>query len=186
LGAAFFTVDDPPASCKLCVVAYLLKATAAVALAIPLCASPVTAELYNAESATAERSAAWQVVDVDPSGIAEKTWRTLEYDAVANRNWAIDREDVRRHFARTPDEAARIFREQYGPDSMLTRGATTVAIITNAAERSAQVPLEGINSVTRSVSEAGREIPGLRGLPDLKLKSRVDSRHFGISLTTKW
>ncbi len=162
---------------------WLFRAAAATTLAVFLCATTATAETG---SGPATAPGDQQALEPDTTDIAEKVWRTLEYDAVAARNWATDKEAVRRHFARTPDEATRMFREQYGPDSMLTRSASAIAVITNAAERSAQLPLNGINSVTESVSGVAQELPGMGRLPALKLKSKVDSHHFGVSLTTKW
>jgi hypothetical protein len=162
---------------------WFFRAAAATTLAVFLCAATATAETGTApDTAPGDQ----QALQPDTADIAEKVWRTLEYDAAAGRNWATDQEAVRRHFARTPEEATRMFREQYGPDSMLTRSASAIAVITNAAERSAQLPLDSINSVTEGVNQAAQKLPGMGRLPAIKLKSKVDSHHFGVSLTTKW
>ncbi|HIF64267.1 MAG TPA: hypothetical protein EYG16_05285 [Deltaproteobacteria bacterium] len=162
---------------------WLFRAATATTLAVLLCAVTATAET-GSRPATAPGDQ--QALEPDTADIAEKAWSALEYDSAAQRNWATDQKAVRMHFARTPDEATRMFREQYGPDSILTRSVSAVAVITNAAERSAQLPLDSINSVTEKVSGVAQEMAGIGRLPTIKLKSKVDSHHFGVSLTTKW
>ncbi|MFQ5477729.1 MAG: hypothetical protein ACE5E4_03845 [Candidatus Binatia bacterium] len=89
-------------------------------------------------------------------------------------------------FAKTPAEAAQACREQYGPDSPLTRGIVTVALIAGAAERGSQLPLDRLNLITGTISESGREILGIETLPLLELRSSVTVRHFGLSVSTRW
>ena len=162
---------------------WLFRAAAATTLVVLISAVTATAET-GSSPATAPGDQ--QPLEPDTADIAEKAWSTVEYDAAAQRIWATDQKAVRMHFARTPDEATRMFREQYGPDSILTRSVSAVAVITNAAERSAQLPLDSINSVTESVSGVAQQLPGMGRLPTIKLKSKVDSHHFGVSVTTRW
>ena len=88
-------------------------------------------------------------------------------------------------FANSPKEVAQVVRRGLGPTSLIAHGVDAVATLANAAERTTQVPLDGINFVTDAIVAKGREL-GFRSLPEFHLRSKIENDRAGVSLSARW
>ncbi len=85
-----------------------------------------------------------------------------------------------------PDELALLMQNEYGRGSILARSALTLATVASAAERGSQIPLDQVNVVTaRVVSETGN-LFGLESMPELRLRSEIDTDRVMIGFKTRW
>jgi hypothetical protein len=89
-------------------------------------------------------------------------------------------------FANDADEAARMIQRDFGPDSLVTRGAQGVLAVASAAERGTQIPLDRINAVADALVEAGRQAFGAPSLPALRFRSHVGHEQAGVRLSASW
>ncbi len=86
----------------------------------------------------------------------------------------------------TPREVAEVLRFEYGAGSAVSRSASAVASIADAAERGTQVPLDRVNAVTKRLAVSSSKALGLPSPPQLRLRSRVTTRKAGVGVSTKW
>jgi len=91
----------------------------------------------------------------------------------------------RYRFANTPREVATAFRQSLGPSSLLALSVDTVALLTDAVEYTAQIPLDRVNDVTDALVEQARRA-GLRSFPVLRLRSRIENDRAGVTLSARW
>ena len=85
-----------------------------------------------------------------------------------------------------PYEAQRRIQEEYGPDSILTRGASTVAAIAGGVEKGSAKSLDGMASVTESIVNRGGDALGFDPIDVPRLKPRISAKRAGVYLSTKW
>jgi hypothetical protein len=101
------------------------------------------------------------------------------------RRFGQPRADGSYVFANSPKEVAEVLRNGLGPTSLFTHGADAIASLADAAERTTQVPLDGINYLSDTAVEAGRRL-GWRRLPRFRLRSKIENDRAGITLTARW
>ena len=87
---------------------------------------------------------------------------------------------------RNPHELVGVLRANYGPDSILTMSAESLAAIVKAAERGAQGPLDGVNAVAGGLAKRSGSMLGVSGLRLPKLQTKLSHRHAGVRLSTRW
>ncbi len=88
-------------------------------------------------------------------------------------------------FANSPKEVAEVLRRGLGPGSVLTHGADAVASLADVAERTTQVPHDGINFLSDAAVDTGRRL-GWRRLPRFRLRSMIENDRAGVSLSARW
>ena len=88
-------------------------------------------------------------------------------------------------FANSPKEVAEVFRSGLGPSSLVTHGADALASLADVAERTTQIPLDGVNFVADAVVEAGRHL-GWRNLPKFRLRSKIENDRAAVTLSARW
>jgi len=93
--------------------------------------------------------------------------------------------DGRYRFANTPREVAMAIRQSLGASSLVTRGADTVAFLTDAVEYTAQIPLDRVNDVTDFLVERARRV-GLKNLPAAHFRSNIQNDRAGVTLSASW
>ncbi len=102
-----------------------------------------------------------------------------------DRHFGHPGKDGRYVFANSPKEVAKVFRDGLGPSSLFVHGVEAVASLADAAERTAQVPLDGLNFVTDAMVDAGRKL-GWRQLPRFRLRSKIENDRAGVTLSARW
>lgn len=85
-----------------------------------------------------------------------------------------------------PNEARQRIQEEYGPDSILTRSASTVAAIADGAEKGAAKPFSGMASVTESIVNRGGDALGLDPIDVPRIKPRISGKRAGVYVSTDW
>ena len=88
-------------------------------------------------------------------------------------------------FANSPKEVAQVVRYGLGSSSLVTRGVDAVATVADLAERTTQVPLDGINYLSDAVVAGGRRL-GLKRLPEFHLRSKIENDRAGVLLSARW
>jgi hypothetical protein len=88
-------------------------------------------------------------------------------------------------FANTPREVATAVRDGLGATSFVSRGVDALASIADAAEYTAQVPLDQVNLVTELLATQGRRW-GLRNFPIFRFRSRIENDRAGVILSARW
>ena len=89
-------------------------------------------------------------------------------------------------YPRKPGEIAQALEDTYGARSLLTRGAKSLARVNDAAERSVEAPLNGVNAFTNNVIRGTGTLFGIEELPEFRFKSRTTNSHFGLGLEADW
>lgn len=102
-----------------------------------------------------------------------------------DRSFGRPGKDGRYVFANSPKEVAKVIRDGLGPSSLVTHGADALASLADAAERTTQVPLDGLNFVTDAMVDAGRKL-GWRQLPRFRLRSKIENDRAGVTLSARW
>ena len=87
-------------------------------------------------------------------------------------------------FANTPREVASAVRMGLGADSLISRGVDTLAFVADAAEYTAQVPLDQINSLAEMLVHQSRRM-GLRNFPVFRFRSRIENDRAGVILSAR-
>ncbi len=85
-----------------------------------------------------------------------------------------------------PDEARVRIQEEYGPDSILTRSADTVAALADGAEKSAAKPFAGMATVTESIVNRSGEALGFDPIDVPRIKPRISGKRAGVYVSTRW
>ncbi len=112
----------------------------------------------------------------------ERAWRQqLERELVSEKLAANQYRPIE-----DPAEVAHILRLEYGPGSLLARGAGAVAALAEAAERGSQAPLDRLNLVTATVARSGSRVLGLKRPPSLRLRSRLTTKEAAVGISTRW
>lgn len=93
--------------------------------------------------------------------------------------------DGRYRFANTPREVANALRQSLGPSSLVARSADALALVTDALEYTAQIPLDRVNDLTDVLVEQARRA-GLRNFPVFRLRSRIENDRAGVTLSARW
>ena len=88
-------------------------------------------------------------------------------------------------FANSPKEVAEVLRAGLGPSSLATHRADALASLADVAERTTQIPLDGVNFVADAVVDAGRQL-GWRKLPRFRLRSKIENDRAGVMLSARW
>jgi hypothetical protein len=88
-------------------------------------------------------------------------------------------------FANSPKEVAQVVRYGLGGSSLVTQGVDALATVADFAERTTQVPLDGINYVSDAVVAGGRRL-GLKRLPEFHLRSKIENDRAGVLLSARW
>ena len=101
------------------------------------------------------------------------------------RRFGKPRADGSYVFANSPKEVAEVVRKGFGPTSLFTHSVDAIATVADVAERTTQVPLDGINYLSDSVVETGRRL-GWRELPKFRLRSKIENDRAGVTLTARW
>jgi len=83
-------------------------------------------------------------------------------------------------------QVAATLHRNYGANSLVGRGADALATIAIAAEDTTQLPLDGLNSITGTIFEAGSRALGIASSPRLELRSGITARQAGVTLSTDW
>jgi hypothetical protein len=115
--------------------------------------------------------------------------RRAMHDAelVKERRDAGEFDPIIRYRAPTnPYEARRRIQEEYGPDSILTRSAHTVAAIANGVEKGSAKPFSGMATVTESIVNSGGDLLGLDPIDVPRLKPRISGKRAGVYVSTRW
>jgi hypothetical protein len=102
-----------------------------------------------------------------------------------NEHFGQPGKDGRYVFANSPKEVAKVIRDGLGPTSLVTHGVDALASLADAAERTTQVPLDGLNFVTDAMVDAGRKL-GWRQLPRFRLRSKIENDRAGVTLSARW
>jgi len=95
------------------------------------------------------------------------------------------RADGRYRFANTPREVATALSQSLGPSSLVARSAHTLALVTDAIEYTAQIPLDRVNALTDVFVEQARRV-GLRDFPVFRFRSRIENDRAGVTLSARW
>jgi hypothetical protein len=85
-----------------------------------------------------------------------------------------------------PYEAQRRIQEEYGPDSIITRSASTVAAIAGGVEKGSAKSLDGVASVTESIVNRGGDALGFDPIDVPRLKPRISAKRAGVYVSTNW
>lgn len=85
-----------------------------------------------------------------------------------------------------PYEAHRRIQEEYGPDSILTRSASTVAAIADGVERGGAKSFDGVATVTESLVNRGGDALGFDTIDVPRLKPRISGKRAGVYVSTDW
>jgi len=88
-------------------------------------------------------------------------------------------------FANSPKEVAQVVRSGLGSSSLISHGVDAIAALADVAERTTQVPLDGINYVSDAVVARGRRL-GLKRLPEFHLQSKIENDRAGVLLLARW
>ena len=88
-------------------------------------------------------------------------------------------------FANSPKEVAQVVRYGFGKTSLVTHGVDAIATVADFAERTAQVPLDGVNYVSDALVAGGRRL-GLKRLPEFHLRSKIENDRAGVLLLARW
>lgn len=94
--------------------------------------------------------------------------------------------ELRYRAPRNPYQAHRRIQEEYGPDSILTRSASTMAAIANGVEKGSAKPFHGVASVTESIVNHGGDLLGLDPIDVPRIKPRIMGKRAGVYVSTDW
>jgi len=85
-----------------------------------------------------------------------------------------------------PNEAHKRIQEEFGPDSILTRSASTVAAIADGVERGGAKSLDGVATVTESLVNRGGDALGFDSIDMPRIKPRISGKRAGVYVSTDW
>ena len=93
--------------------------------------------------------------------------------------------DGQYRFANTPREVATAMRQRLGPSSPLALSADAVAFVTDTVEYAVQVPLDRVNDLADALVVQARRA-GLRNLPIVRFRSRIENDRAGVTVSARW
>jgi hypothetical protein len=181
--ASLILAASPQRVCAQQELGYLADA----AMVEPLPSSPLYAILMRSCPDARVEASELDAVRVVEGKLAVAAAMRAAAQRAAEDEVAYGRPDAqgRYRFANTPREVATAIRQTLGPSSLLARGADAVAFVTDAVEYTAQIPLDRVNDVADVLVEQARRA-GLRDLPVVRLRSRIENDRAGVTLSARW
>jgi hypothetical protein len=167
----------------------LVVGCAALAQASPPSAAvaPLTWEQFEARRAE-DRSR--RASPVEPGGDSELLYGTLIVVADPHGgHFDYDQKEALSHlprYPRRPREVAQALEDAYGADSLITRGAKSLAMASDAAERTTQKPLDGVSALTNALVKTTGGLLGVDEVPEVTFRSRTAGDRFGIGVEAAW